>query len=66
MVEAVGSGVTRFKPGDKVMTLFNQAHLAGSLTPAQLTTGVGGNIDGTLREYGTFDVSLLTAISRPL
>ncbi|MCJ1472323.1 hypothetical protein MMC13_000970 [Lambiella insularis] len=54
-VEEVGSGVTRFKKGDKVLTLFNQGHLAGSLTPVTLMTGVGGNIDGTLRRYGAFD-----------
>jgi len=40
---------------DKVVTLFNQAHLAGSVNPAILQTGVGGAVDGTLREYGAFD-----------
>ena len=35
VVEAVGSGVTRFKKGDKVLTLFNQGHLAGSLPQAR-------------------------------
>ncbi|MCJ1232365.1 hypothetical protein MMC14_000317 [Varicellaria rhodocarpa] len=66
VVEAAGSGVTRFKPGDKVMTLFNQAHLAGPLTPAQLATGVGGSIDGTLREYGAFDEQGLVAMPKSL
>ncbi|KZM19402.1 oxidoreductase [Ascochyta rabiei] len=55
VVESVGSGVTRFKPGDRVVTLFNQAHIAGSLDGASLSTGLGGAIDGTLREYGAFD-----------
>ncbi|KAF2265819.1 alcohol dehydrogenase [Lojkania enalia] len=54
-VEAVGSRVTRFKPGDKVVTLFNQGHIAGSLTPQTIATGLGGTLDGTLREYATFD-----------
>lgn len=54
-VEAVGSRVTRFKPGDKVATLFNQGHIAGSLNVQSVTTGVGGVIDGTLRQYGAFD-----------
>ncbi|OCK83675.1 alcohol dehydrogenase [Lepidopterella palustris CBS 459.81] len=54
-VEAVGSNVTRFKPGDKVVTLFNQAHLGGSLDAQSLATGLGGAMNGTLREYGTFD-----------
>jgi NADPH:quinone reductase-like Zn-dependent oxidoreductase len=35
--------------------LFNQGHLAGNIQAADLGTGVGGAIDGTLREYGTFD-----------
>jgi len=50
-VEAVGSRVTRFKPGDKVVTLFNQGHLAGSVNMGILQTGLGGSADGTLREY---------------
>ncbi|KAF2645612.1 NAD(P)-binding protein [Massarina eburnea CBS 473.64] len=54
-VEAVGSRVTRFKTGDKVVTLFSQGHLAGSLDHASLGTGLGGVVDGTLREYGSFD-----------
>jgi len=54
-VESVGKRVTRFKPGDKVVTLFNQGHFAGSLDAQSLGTGLGGAIDGTLREYGVFD-----------
>lgn len=54
-VEQVGDRVTRFKPGDKVVTLFNQAHLGGPPTPEIMATGVGGVIDGCLRQYGTFD-----------
>jgi len=41
-------------PLDKVVTLFNQAHIAGSLDAQALGTGLGGAIDGTLREYGVF------------
>ncbi|PSN61851.1 NAD(P)-binding protein [Corynespora cassiicola Philippines] len=55
IVEAVGSRVTRFKPGDKVVTLFNQGHLAGSLDLNTVATGLGGALDGTLREYATFN-----------
>ena len=43
--------MSRFKPGDKVVTLFNQGHLAGSMTNGILQTGLGGSADGTLREY---------------
>ncbi|MCJ1291161.1 hypothetical protein MMC34_002704 [Xylographa carneopallida] len=65
-VEAVGSGVTRFKKGDKVLTLFNQGHLAGSLTPTTIATGVGGVVDGTLRQYGAFDEQGLVAMPETL
>lgn len=55
MVEAVGSKVDRFKKGDKVITLFNQGHIAGSLDEKSIAGGVGGVIDGTLRQYGSYD-----------
>ena len=35
--------------------LFTQAHLAGTLTPGTMATSLGGEIDGSLREYGTFN-----------
>ncbi len=55
VVEAVGKHVHRFKKGDKVLTLFNQGHVAGSLDGYSLSTGVGGSIDGCLRQYGAYD-----------
>ncbi|KAI4123044.1 MAG: hypothetical protein LQ338_005468 [Usnochroma carphineum] len=54
-VEAIGSRVTQFKPGDKVLTLFNQTHYAGPLSLGILNTGLGGVVDGTLRQYGAFE-----------
>ena len=54
-VEEVGAKVTRFKPGDKVCTLFNQGHIAGSLDQQTIATGLGGALDGCLRQYGAFD-----------
>ncbi|KAL8913842.1 MAG: hypothetical protein Q9171_001446 [Xanthocarpia ochracea] len=54
-VEAVGARVTQFKPGDKVLTLFNQAHQAGPISRAIVGTGLGGAVDGALRQYGSFD-----------
>jgi len=50
----VGSKVTEFKKGDKVATLFNQGHQYGPVDIAAAQTGLGGVIDGTLREYGIF------------
>nr|POE72230.1 zinc-type alcohol dehydrogenase-like protein [Quercus suber] len=54
-VVQVGKGVHRFKEGDKVLTLFNQAHIAGSLDAYSITTGVGGMVDGSLQQYGAYD-----------
>ena len=66
MVEAVGSRVTRFKTGDKVLTLFNQSHLAGPISVADTMTGVGGAVDGTLRQYGAFNEQGLVAMPQSL
>ncbi|KAJ8116436.1 hypothetical protein OPT61_g2129 [Boeremia exigua] len=66
VVESVGSGVTRFKPGDRVVTLFNSGHLGGSLDASSLATGLGGAVDGTLRQYGVFDEQGLVAAPQNL
>ncbi|RFU74971.1 alcohol dehydrogenase [Trichoderma arundinaceum] len=58
-VVAVGKQVTLFKPGDKVVTLFNQGHLGGDLTPQTIATGTGGVLDGVLRTYGAFNENAL-------
>lgn len=50
----VGPKVTEFKKGDHVATLFNQGHQYGDIEPPATKTGLGGVIDGTLREYGVF------------
>jgi NADPH:quinone reductase-like Zn-dependent oxidoreductase len=47
---------------DKVLTLFNQSHIAGSVDQQSLGTGLGGALDGTLREHGVFDESGLVAM----
>lgn len=53
-VVEVGPKVTEFKKGDNVATLFNQGHQFGAIEPPATKTGLGGVIDGTLREYGVF------------
>lgn len=58
----VGSRVSRFKPGDKVCTTVQQAHISGSLTPHMMQTGLGGSLDGTLRQRGIFEESGLVHI----
>ncbi|EME40654.1 hypothetical protein DOTSEDRAFT_82246 [Dothistroma septosporum NZE10] len=55
IVEDVGKNVIRFKKGDKVITLFNQGHIAGTIDQAALGGGVGGVVDGALRQYGSYD-----------
>ncbi|KAI3222778.1 hypothetical protein DTO012A9_9942 [Penicillium roqueforti] len=50
----VGSKVTEFKKGDKVATLFNQGHQYGPIDIPTTQTGLGGVIDGTIREYSAF------------
>jgi NADPH:quinone reductase-like Zn-dependent oxidoreductase len=60
-VVAIGEKVTRFQKGDRVCTTVNQAHLAGSLTPAASLTGLGGSLDGVLRSYGVFPESGLVS-----
>ncbi|KAF4968731.1 hypothetical protein FZEAL_10345 [Fusarium zealandicum] len=54
-VLAVGKNVTRFQPGDKVVTLFNQGHIGGSLDNLSAKTGLGGACHGTFRSVGAFD-----------
>ncbi|KAJ5227664.1 zinc-type alcohol dehydrogenase-like protein [Penicillium chrysogenum] len=56
-VAEVGSKVSEFKRGDKVATLFNQAHQYGDMTAQASQTGLGGVIDGALRQYGTYNES---------
>lgn len=54
-VAEVGSKVTQFKKGDKVVTLFNQQHQYGPVDFAAAGSGLGGAVDGTLRQYATFN-----------
>jgi len=54
-VVEVGSKVTKWKKGDRVVTLFNQGHLYGALDRSTSSTGVGGVVDGTLRQYAVFN-----------
>ncbi|KAL2802435.1 hypothetical protein BJX63DRAFT_426070 [Aspergillus granulosus] len=54
-VVEVGSKVNQFRKGDKVVTLFNQLHQYGAVDAAASNSGLGGVIDGTLRQYGVFN-----------
>ncbi|MBZ4422300.1 NAD(P)-dependent alcohol dehydrogenase [Myxococcus sp. RHSTA-1-4] len=50
VVDAVGPGVTRVKPGDRVMGLFSQAWPAGEPTRAAQVSTLGGPLDGALAD----------------
>ena len=65
-VVATGPRVTRFQKGDRVLTLFNQTHLAGPITVSDTMTGLGGKVDGALRQYGAFDESGLVLMPSTL
>jgi NADPH:quinone reductase-like Zn-dependent oxidoreductase len=55
VVESVGPGVTRVKPGDRVAGIFMQAWLDGPLTEEKGRSALGGSIDGVLSEYVALD-----------
>lgn len=50
-VVAVGAGVARFKPGDRVVGLFLQNWQDGGPSQAKSRGGLGGDIDGMLADY---------------
>ena len=54
-VVAAGDAVTRWKIGDRVCPIFMQGWLDGERSPEHSRTALGGgDLDGTLREYGAF------------
>ncbi|RYO84197.1 hypothetical protein DL766_008279 [Monosporascus sp. MC13-8B] len=65
-VVEVGSKVSRFAKGDRVVTLFNQGHQFGPIDIAASHTGLGGAIDGTLREFAVFNENGLVRAPRNL
>jgi NADPH:quinone reductase-like Zn-dependent oxidoreductase len=65
-VVEVGSKVVEFKKGDQVATLFNQGHQYGEIDTHAATTGLGGAIDGTLREYAVYNEQGLVKAPRNL
>lgn len=52
-VVEIGSDVTRFKVGDKVVPTFRQGWISGDLTIEGVRGDLGGAIHGTLQEYVT-------------
>ncbi|HEX3555785.1 MAG TPA: NAD(P)-dependent alcohol dehydrogenase [Thermoanaerobaculia bacterium] len=54
-VVAVGDGVTRVRPGDRVSGIFAQRWIAGEPTRERLRSTLGGPLDGTLAELAVYD-----------
>jgi NADPH:quinone reductase-like Zn-dependent oxidoreductase len=50
VVEAIGAGVTLFKPGDRVCPIFTPRWLSGPSPAAVSLPSLGGEIDGVLSE----------------
>ncbi|MBT3661692.1 MAG: NAD(P)-dependent alcohol dehydrogenase [Rhodospirillaceae bacterium] len=50
-VEAIGTGVTRITPGERVMGCFFQNWVSGPISPGAMASALGGAIDGVLAEY---------------
>ncbi|MBK9165076.1 MAG: NAD(P)-dependent alcohol dehydrogenase [Acidobacteria bacterium] len=63
-VVEVGSSVTKWKPGDRVMPIFAQHWFDGDPDAEirKTSLGAGSDWDGTLREFGAFDESGLVAM----
>ena len=66
VVVAVGDGVTRVRPGDRVCPTFHQAGLAGEPSRERLRASLGGPLDGTLAEFMLLDEEGLVAVPESL
>jgi NADPH:quinone reductase-like Zn-dependent oxidoreductase len=53
-VVAVGAGVTRVKPGDRVAPTFDQGWISGGME-SRTPNSLGAYIDGVARDYGVFN-----------
>lgn len=58
-VVAVGSEVTGWKPGDRVVVPFFPDWLEGELTPAKTASALGGDVDGMLRDFAAIRADAL-------
>jgi NADPH:quinone reductase-like Zn-dependent oxidoreductase len=61
-VIAVGEGVSRTEPGERVVATFRQGWIDGPGYSADAVYDLGGGLDGTLREYAAFDEQGLVRI----
>lgn len=61
-VIAVGSGATRFKPGDRVINIYAQGWIEGPLESWMWATGYGTVPDGTLTQRRVFPEEVLVGV----
>ncbi|MEO8072358.1 MAG: NAD(P)-dependent alcohol dehydrogenase [Acidobacteriota bacterium] len=61
-VVEIGESVTKFKVGDRVTPIFMQGWIDGAIDYSKKKTALGGDLDGCLREFGTFDENGLVCI----
>ncbi|KAL4877561.1 hypothetical protein BJY04DRAFT_221932 [Aspergillus karnatakaensis] len=66
VILAAGPAVTRFAPGDKVITMLNQQHISGSVTVEDLKYSTGASVDGVFRQYGVFNEQALVRMPETL
>ncbi|KAL2833736.1 alcohol dehydrogenase [Aspergillus cavernicola] len=67
IILATGSSVTSFKKGDRIVThLTVNTPENGATTFADINTGLGQKVDGTIRKYGVFDVSSVVGMPESL
>ncbi len=66
VVEEIGSGVTRFKTGDRVAACFMQKWIDGPVTREKAASALGGAIEGVLREFVLFSEDGLVSAPAPL
>ncbi len=61
-----GAGVTRFKPGDRVVASFFQRWPAGPISAEAMASALGGPIDGLLTDHAVLEQDGLLAIPEHL
>lgn len=61
VVEAVGEGVSAWKTGDRVLSIFNQGHQTGQIREAHMSTGLGLPLEGVLQTHRVFPATGLVA-----
>jgi NADPH:quinone reductase-like Zn-dependent oxidoreductase len=65
-ISAVGDGVVRVKPGDRVMPIFAQGWIAGEPSRERMRATLGGPLDGTLADSMLVDAESVVPVPEHL